>query len=277
MIKIIEQYRNSKNGDLSNCEDIIFTNSNFVAVIDGATSKSEKRWDGKTSGQMSALLIEAELEKLSPDITAAEAMKQLNNAIFKWYESEGNVEQMRSQAVERATSSIVMCSVYRKQVWLLGDSQFMIDENAFTNPKPVDILFENLRAFYLEIEVRNGKTVEELLEHDTGRELIQPLIAKQTQLQNVSSTAEFAYDVLDGFFENEHSIKVYDLPANAREIILASDGYPYLRSTLTESEQELQTLLQQDPLCYQKFRSTKGLKKGNISFDDRSYIRFSVN
>ena len=59
-------------------------------------------------------------------------------------------------------------------------------------------------------------------------------------------------------------------------IVLASDGYPVLKGTLAESERELSEILKNDPLCYKVYCSTKGLKKGNVSFDDRSYIRFSL-
>ncbi len=58
------------------------------------------------------------------------------------------------------------------------------------------------------------------------------------------------------------------------EIVLASDGYPKLKSTLKESEEELAKIIEIDPLCYKTYFSTKGLKKGNFSFDDRTYIRF---
>lgn len=70
------------------------------------------------------------------------------------------------------------------------------------------------------------------------------------------------------------------------DIILASDGYPELKSTLEESEQALHKILEEDPLLFRQFKSTKGKivkppsfgdhsskKTGATSFDDRTYVR----
>jgi glycerophosphoryl diester phosphodiesterase len=278
---IIEQFQNSKTGDLSICEDSIFVSENFVAVIDGATSKSAKLWGGKTSGKVAAELLAKEMEKLAANISAQAAMVQLNDAIARWYTDEGVFDLMRENPVERATASIVIFSKATREIWLLSDCQARVDDEWITNGKAIDTLMENLRAFFLEIELRKGKTIQELLEHDTGRDVVVPLIAEQTLLQNIAdgehSGAEFAYDVLDGFFTNTKSVKVVKVARAAREIVLASDGYPFLEGTLAQSETALEKLLKEDPLCFRKFRSTKGLKKGNISFDDRSCVRIDVS
>lgn len=61
-----------------------------------------------------------------------------------------------------------------------------------------------------------------------------------------------------------------------QEIVLASDGYPFLKPTLAESEAALEHLIARDPQCIHDFIATKGLEEGNKSFDDRTYIRFKV-
>ena len=71
-------------------------------------------------------------------------------------------------------------------------------------------------------------------------------------------------------------IKVIHLSEGKHEIILASDGYPLLRPTLQQSEQDLDRLLKEDPQCCRLYESTKGLKPGNKSFDDRTYVRFQA-
>jgi len=47
-----------------------------------------------------------------------------------------------------------------------------------------------------------------------------------------------------------------------------------LAETLQESESLLAKHLTDDPLNIGQFKATKGLLKGNRSFDDRAYIRF---
>lgn len=58
---------------------------------------------------------------------------------------------------------------------------------------------------------------------------------------------------------------------------MASDGYPDLCETLRESEEKLKILLEKDPLMISIYKSTKGLQKGNTSFDDRAYISFDID
>ena len=60
------------------------------------------------------------------------------------------------------------------------------------------------------------------------------------------------------------------------EIVLASDGYPVLKNSLKESEEKLLEILEKDPLLINIYKSTKGLQQGNISYDDRTYIKFVV-
>ena len=70
-------------------------------------------------------------------------------------------------------------------------------------------------------------------------------------------------------------VEVFALNENS-EVVLASDGYPFLKETLKESEEELLKVLKEDPLCCTLNPSTKGIVKGNRSFDDRTYLRFKT-
>jgi hypothetical protein len=58
--------------------------------------------------------------------------------------------------------------------------------------------------------------------------------------------------------------------------VLATDGYPTLLPTLAASEEALQQQRANDPLNIGSFQATKAFHPDNNSFDDRSYIRFSV-
>ena len=44
-MKIVEQFIRGKDGGLP-CGDNIFVSENYVAVIDGATPKGTRKWDG---------------------------------------------------------------------------------------------------------------------------------------------------------------------------------------------------------------------------------------
>ena len=61
---------------------------------------------------------------------------------------------------------------------------------------------------------------------------------------------------------------------SSSEIVLASDGYPFLEPTLAASEVALAEQIANDPQNIHSFIATKGIVEGNKSFDDRTYIRF---
>lgn len=63
--------------------------------------------------------------------------------------------------------------------------------------------------------------------------------------------------------------------AHVSAVVLASDGYPFLKGTLKDSEEALHSLLASDPLLFREYRSPKAFLPANNSYDDRAYIRFA--
>ena len=96
-----------------------------------------------------------------------------------------------------------------------------------------------------------------MLRNDTARPVIIPHMLETMREQNVS------YSVIDGFPIARQHVRIIPLDFRPWEIVLASDGYPILRPTLAESEEELQKLREEDKAFHPDFNS----------FDDRSYIR----
>ena len=85
---------------------------------------------------------------------------------------------------------------------------------------------------------------------------------------------QYSFPVFDGTPIDPTKVKVFTVPAGT-EVILASDGYPEVFPTLAQSETHLHRLLDSDPMCMHENISTKGIIPGNLSFDDRAYIRFT--
>lgn len=86
------------------------------------------------------------------------------------------------------------------------------------------------------------------------------------------------YAVIDGFDIFMPGVKVITLRQDEpHDIVLASDGYPFLRPTLKDSEAALCKQLAIDPYNIHTFKATKGLMQGNVSFDDRALIRFRLS
>lgn len=269
-MKVIESYINSKSGDMSTCEDGLYIGPHFVAVVDGATSN--KYYAKKKSGQVARDLIVEAFPLINKDFTAEHAIAILDGAISKWYQNNGLYDSLKTDQAGRCMASVVIYSKRRNELWFVGEAQALVDGKHLVNEKLVDQLFAQLRAFYLESEILSGKTVDDLLADDTGRTYVLPLIMRQYLFQNTDNPP-FSFDVLDGFFNGEHKVRVVKVPGGTHELVLASDGYPKLCTTLEATETELTRVLQDDPLCFRENKQVKSLLPDAISFDDRAYVR----
>ena len=69
---------------------------------------------------------------------------------------------------------------------------------------------------------------------------------------------------------------LFQVPKGVSQVVITSDGYPRILPSLQQSEDLLARLLAEDPLCIGPLRSTKGVKPGNASFDDRAYLRIRL-
>ena len=169
-------------------------------------------------------------------------------------------------------ASAVIYSVSKRQIWSVGDCQFMLNGQHYTFYKKVDTILSDARSLAIHMLLQNGCTEEQLKNDDSARKLILGELKMQQYLENRDD--EYGYSV----FSSQGSVKnvfVTDVSPGS-EIVLASDGYPELFGTLEESEARLNELIRIDPLCYKFYKSTKGLMENCTHFDDRSYIRFRV-
>lgn len=274
---IVEHFISAKSGNADNCEDGISIGENYVAVIDGATSKTDRKWNGETSGRMAARILADAIKKLPPSSTAVDAVKFLTAAIDETYNLHGVKKIVEDDPKQRISASAAIFNSERREIWMVGDCQALIGDRLICEHKAIDKLLSTIRSIFLEIEIARGERIENLLKDDIGRKLILPLLERQTFLQNNPDGGDFWYPVLDGFTVPEKGIKALPIPPDVDTIILATDGYPILRNNLEDSEAELQRLLLSDPLLFRQYKSTKGVRSGNESFDDRAYIKLKIN
>ena len=181
------------------------------------------------------------------------------------------VSRMAEHPEERLCASAIVFSRLRREIWMVGDCQCLIDEEYYDNPKPYEQELAILRVNYVNELLANGLPQAELLKpHDPAREVMIPHMLETMQNQNKS------YAVIDGFNIPEDKVPVIILGFQPFEIVFASDGYPFLAKTLEDSERLLDEQRQNDPLNIGKFKATKAFVEGFNSFDDRSYIRFTI-
>ena len=274
-MKIIEQFLQSKSGRSNENEDRIFVNNDFACVVDGGTSQSDLTWEGEAPGQYAANLICDTIGSFHKSISKSEAISHISNAFLMAYKKNDRYDYVKNQTVHRFFASFALFSRHHSEVWLVGDCQCRVGGVVYQNHGILEELLSNIRTLFLEIELLSGKTIRELQEYDTSREYITPLLQNVGLFRNINDS-KFAFSAIDGFKVNEELTSSIKIDPNETFLVLASDGYPKLMSTLQESENVLIEILRADPLMMREHPSTKGLYKSNVSYDDRAYLRIHV-
>ena len=272
------------------CEDGMVVTDDFIAVIDGSTSKTPKHLNPDMKNGRYAMMLISEYirEELKADASVDEFCQGVTAYIYnKVYEKLGVEERLKKHPEERLTASAILYSRIRNEVWMVGDCQAIIAGKLYENGKPYEEKIARKRV----------ELIEQGLSPAEARKQIEPLLIK-AMLSGQNQT----YTVIDGFPIYREGVKVVSVsdscsvqdsvPASdsvpcsgsvsasgtisvsSSEIVLASDGYPFLKPTLAASEAALAEQIANDPQNIHSFIATKGIVEGNKSFDDRTYIRF---
>ena len=272
------------------CEDGMAVTDDFIAVIDGSTSKTPKHLNPDMKNGRYAMMLISEYiwEELKADASVDDFCQGVTAYIYnKVYEKLGVEERLKEHPEERLTASAILYSRTRNEVWMVGDCQAIIDGKLYENGKPYE----------QEIARKRVELIEQGLSPAEARKQIEPLLIK-AMLSGQNQT----YTVIDGFPIYREGVKVVSvsdsssvqdsvpasdsvpcsdsasasdtIPSSSSEIVLASDGYPFLKPTLAASEAALAEQIANDPQNIRSFIATKGIVEGNKSFDDRTYIRF---
>ena len=278
------------------CEDGMVITDDFIAVIDGSTSKTPKHLNPDMKNGRYAMMLISEYirEELKADASVDDFCQGVTVYIYnKVYEKLGVEERLKEHPEERLTASAILYSRTRNEVWMVGDCQAIIDEKLYENGKPYE---EKIARKRVELIAQGLSPAE-------ARKQIEPLLIK-AMLSGQNQT----YTVIDGFPIYREGVKVVSvsdsssvqdsvsssdfcsvqdpvscsgsasasdtIPSSSSEIVLASDGYPFLKPSLAASEAALAEQIANDPQNIRSFIATKGIVEGNKSFDDRTYIRF---
>ena len=280
------------------CEDGMLVTDDFIAVIDGSTSKTPKHLNPDMKNGRYAMMLISEYirEELKADASVDDFCQGVSAYIYnKVYEKLGVEKRLKEHPEERLTASAILYSRTRDEVWMVGDCQAIIDGKLYENGKPYEEKIARKRV----------ELIEQGLSPAEARKQIEPLL-----IEAMLSGQNQTYTVIDGFPIYREGVKVVSvsdsssvqdsvsssdscsvqdpvscsgsasasdtIPSSSSEIVLASDGYPFLKPTLAASEAALAEQIANDPQNIHSFIATKGIVEGNKSFDDRTYIRFSV-
>lgn len=267
-MQVIESFTEGKFGDPEVNEDKIIVTENFIILLDGVTSKTCPKIGGKAGGRFAVDTVEAVIKTADADINARACVWLLSAALKDAYTGHSDYPP----GVEPPSYSMLVYSKHRREIWRVGDSHIMMDDRVFMGDKILDEVTYAMRSLMIEVSLWEGATPEDILKEDVGRAFIQPALNRQHVLAN--RDAIYGYGVVDGSEIPERFIEIFDV-RGVGECVLASDGYLKVFPTLAASEKYLFDYLKEDPLLYIKHKGAKGLTPGQVSFDDRAYIRFT--
>ena len=223
-----------------------------------------------SNGRYAMRLVSRYIRRMPADTSCHQFCSGITRRIRSHYRWRFPLERMAGHPEERLCASAVIFSRLRREIWMVGDCQCLINGEVCENPKPYEHILAERRAERVRQLLADGKTADEILTDDMARATIIPQMLQEMQNQNKT------YAVIDGFPIPETLVPVITLDFRPWEIVLASDGYPFLCSTLEASERRLAEQKASDPLNIEAFKATKGFTKGQLSFDDRTYIRFTI-
>jgi hypothetical protein len=280
-MRIVEHLLIGKYGTTDRCEDGSIVTDSFVAVVDGSTTgvigDSAATEPVPTAGRIARDEICRAIEHLAPGETARAAFIRLNEAIRDRCRADGVLEAARGNPDVRPAAAVLVYSVHRSELWSVGDCTALVDGRLIRTESPLERIAAEARSVVLQAALTEGATEADFALSDPGRAAITPIIEAARRFRNNPRIPEYCHLAVDGFFPESLEPRVIPVPRNTREIVLATDGYPWVKPTLSESEEELSRLLAEDPLCFRRFKATKGRYQGTISFDDRCYIRIDAS
>jgi glycerophosphoryl diester phosphodiesterase len=263
-------------------EDAIVVTPDFIAVIDGSTSKSQRRCHRELSlrrhsnGELAMLSIAAVIRKMKKGCSCHQFCLEATASVRSRYKKD-LLPHLAIHPEDRLTASCIVFSRLRREIWMIGDCQALITSKGpavqdseplfLDNPKPSEQMLAEQRAAIIKA---SPKPWDHFLTADTARDAIIPSMLEAMKQQNNG------YSVIDGFPVDMSHVRIVTLDLKPWEIVLASDGYPFLCPTLEESEERLAWQRANDPLNIGDFKATKAFAEGNNSFDDRAYIRFTA-
>ena len=270
--RVLESFLRSKTGRPDGGDDLFVVTPHFAAVLDGATDSSGATYDGIGAARFVAQIGAEAIEKLPPDTTAQEAVTRMSEAVGK-----GLREITPNHAPSRPPCFVfVMYSAARRELWRVGDAQYLIDSQGRNPEMAVDEVVVKARQLVIHAHLLAGAKVETLRRDDPGRKVIEPILELQTRFMN-RADSPYGYGAISGSEVPAQFIEIINMPTEAREIVLASDGYPQVYPTLRESEAWLAHVLGRDPLLTELHVAAKGQRPGAASFDDRAYVRLELD
>ncbi|WP_027119553.1 hypothetical protein [[Mycoplasma] testudinis] len=254
-------------------EDGYFVGKHLVAVVDGGSPKSDRKWTANkvTSGWYCKELILQAFKTVDPNWSNNRIIEYINSYVNKAYEN--NDHYFYEHAEDQLQAGIIFYNDLRQEIVSYGDCPCLINNTYYSHEKFIDTLSTGLRSFYLHLNDLKVIVPKPDDSNAFGRSKIQDILHYQSFFSNLNG--RFGFPVINGLKLNlklkiVHKVKAQD------QIVMASDGYIKLYQSFSKTETYLKQTLKKDRLCYQEFMATKGWSNELKSYDDRTYVKLIV-
>lgn len=154
-------------------DDDIYIGKNFAAVIDGVSNKSSILVNGKQI-KMAQIITEAirKMDRPNAPVYAKtlsfDEFVQYMNLYIKEYLTRQGV----GEVVGKLEATGAIYSRFYNQIWLVGDCKAIYDGKVVQNPLKIDEVVVSIRTKIIEALLKEGYTIEELIENDISTSII---------------------------------------------------------------------------------------------------------
>ena len=138
-MNIIESSVIGKKNEIE-CEDGIVATNDYIAVIDGSTSKTHSHFSPEMkNGRYCMLIISDFINSMPGDITCDKFIEDITTKVASIYAGKTIPEE------NRLTASAIIFSKTKQEIWMIGDCQCMVDKQMYENSKPYEYRLELIR------------------------------------------------------------------------------------------------------------------------------------
>ncbi len=254
-------------------EDNNFSASNLHVVFDGVSSGLDPQRPAPT------------IEGMTPGQFAVQTgLAAIENAVASYRDrvsfvqalSEALADAIKQQSGDIGKPAYVFAVFLPEHdiIIQVGDCPVMIDGVVYASELWFDVAKARIRRWLLQHQVARGKSVDELVRSDPTKPIME-WITQNLQFRCTNlSIRPFGYGVIDGQSVPDCHINVIPVSADAKRILLATDGFP---PTVLDHDpptmlQKMEQLLAEDPLCIDQWPAVRGIQPNGRWPDDATSL-----
>lgn len=275
-LSIVESSVRPKSGDPERSADLLLLSPHLTGLLSGVAVQTHATPldlpEGMGLARYAATVGVASLRALDPTLPIEQAAPLLGAELDRALRRVGTPLS--------AGYALALVNGARREVWRVGPVHLLcagLGRSEDLGWPPSLLVAAQARALILHALLAHTSAdydPRRLQAADPSRALIAPLLTAHASLANAPRA--LGYGLINGAAVPPEYLEVHRLQPGAREVVLASLGYPSVRGTLGASEQALAEVLREDPLLIDRFPYVRPVRPGQDGYADRAYVRVRV-